>query len=302
MTRKLAFPAVLLVAGLIGRAQELPPEAAADKHLVDADRNIRSGLYHIALGEMDEAMALQEQHGVVLPDCLLLEYARRVWSAGLLETAVKSVGRYVSTAGRKGKCYTEALQFLSKSESTIVFLGILQGELDKAITDKKPRVARGTERQIQDLAKKERFQTGIEFLFQQARVAWLEGSIRDTIQALRRYLQFTGEDATFGEDALALLAEAEALTLPIEPEMVTIPAARWWRALLVGLAQQLFRQTRAGPVQRFQVQGAGLAPGVDDHPRHPPDFGTDSVLDRAKRLPSDSDRPVPWCERVGRLE
>ena len=72
MTRKLAFPAVLLVAGLIGRAQELPPEAAADKHLVDADRNIRSGPYHIALGKMDEAMALQEQHGVVLPDCLVL--------------------------------------------------------------------------------------------------------------------------------------------------------------------------------------------------------------------------------------
>ena len=227
MKCKLAFATFLLIAGSISRAQELPPEVTADKHLVEADRNIRSGFYHLALGEMDKAMALQEEHGFALPECLILKYARTAWSAGLLETAVNSAGRYVSTAGRKGKCYSEALQFLSKSENTIVLLGVLRGELDKAIADEKPPVARGIERQIHDLAKKERFQTGIDFRFQQARVAWLEGSVRDTIKILRRYLQFTGEDATFREDALALLAEAEALTLPIEPEMVTIPAGRF---------------------------------------------------------------------------
>ena len=44
-------------------------------------------------------------------------------------------------------------------------------------------------------------------------------------------------------------------------------------------------QRRArGLLQRFQVKGAGLAPGVDDHPQQPPDFGTDAVLDRAERF------------------
>ena len=223
----LAFATALLTAGVIGRAQELPPEVAADKHLVAADRYVHLQMYHFALGEMDKAMALQEEHGFELPDCTIFKYAETRWSAGLLELAAKSARQYLSTSVRESECYREALQFLDRAESTITALESLRDWLDKAIADRNASGARILERQISDLADREGFPKGVEFLFVEARIAWLEGAVAKTIITLRRYLDTPGEDTDFRDDALGLLAEAEALTRPIEPEMVTIRAGKF---------------------------------------------------------------------------
>ncbi len=64
------------------------------------------------------------------------------------------------------------------------------------------------------------------------------------------------------------------------------------RLLRLVLAQQGGQQGGAGPqhgragglLQRFQVEGPGLAPGGGDHVQEAPDFERDFVLDRAGRF------------------
>ena len=62
-----------------------------------------------------------------------------------------------------------------------------------------------------------------EFLFKYAQVALKTGEPRTALDAVNQYLATAGKKGQFYKEALALLSETEKM-LPLEPEMVVIPA------------------------------------------------------------------------------
>ena len=101
-------------------AAQLPPEVVADKYLVQAERLIAAERYGAALEVMDRIVALQREHDLALPEEFHFTYARAALSAGSIQTAMDSVNRYLSAAGREGEYYREALALLVKAEGRLL--------------------------------------------------------------------------------------------------------------------------------------------------------------------------------------
>ncbi len=95
---------------------QLPPEILVDRHLVRAERLLASGDSAGALEAMNEILALQEEHDLVLKDGFDFEYARVAYAAGRTETAIASLNEYLVAAGREGELYREALGLLDSAE------------------------------------------------------------------------------------------------------------------------------------------------------------------------------------------
>ena len=72
------------------------------------------------------------------------------------------------------------------------------------------------------------------FLFKYAKVALKVGEYQTTIDAVNKYLVTAGKKGEFYKEALALLNEAEQM-LPLEPEMVVIPAGSFWMGCVSGI-------------------------------------------------------------------
>ena len=101
-------------------AAQLPPDVVADKYLVQAERLIAAERYGAALEVMDKIVALQREHDLALPEEFHFTYARAALSAGSIKTAMDSVNRYLSAAGREGEYYREALALLVKAEGRLL--------------------------------------------------------------------------------------------------------------------------------------------------------------------------------------
>ena len=95
---------------------QLPPEILIDRHLVRAERLLAAGDPTAALEAMNEILALQEEHDLVLQDGFDLEYAQVAYAAGRTETAIASLNQYLVAAGREGELYREALELLDSAE------------------------------------------------------------------------------------------------------------------------------------------------------------------------------------------
>ena len=98
-----------------GTAQ-LPPEIRLDRHLVRAERLLADGNPAAALAALDDAVALQEEHDLVLPDGFAFEYAQVAYDAARTDTAIAWLNRYLQAVGREGEFYREALPLLDSAE------------------------------------------------------------------------------------------------------------------------------------------------------------------------------------------
>ena len=65
---------------------------------------------------MNEIVALQEKHDLVLSDDFRFQYAQIAFGAGQTGTAIASLNEYLVTAGRGGAFYREALELLDSAE------------------------------------------------------------------------------------------------------------------------------------------------------------------------------------------
>ena len=61
---------------------------------------------------MEKILALQKEHNLTLPDEFHFKYARVALSADSLKIALESVNKYLSTTGKEGEFYKEALALL----------------------------------------------------------------------------------------------------------------------------------------------------------------------------------------------
>ena len=107
-------PALRAAAGA-GNVQ-LPPEIQIDRHLLRAERLLADGEPVAALEAMNEVIALQEEHDLVLQDDFHFRYAEVAYAAGRTQTAIASLNAYLVAAGREGESYREALELLDSAE------------------------------------------------------------------------------------------------------------------------------------------------------------------------------------------
>ena len=115
-----AYPAASpRLAAFAAPAAQLPPEILVDRHLVRVDRLLADDDYGAALAVMDEIVALQQQHDLLLPEEFHFRYAEVALAAGLAESALASVNEYLVTAGREGDFYRQALRLLDDAEETL---------------------------------------------------------------------------------------------------------------------------------------------------------------------------------------
>ena len=98
------------------RTVQLPPAILVDRHLLRAERLLADGNPADALEEMNEILALQQEHDLVLHDGFDFEYAQVAYAAGRTQTAIASANQYLAAAGREGQFYREALELLDSAE------------------------------------------------------------------------------------------------------------------------------------------------------------------------------------------
>ena len=98
------------------RTVQLPPEILVDRQLVRVERLLADGDPAAALEAMNEALALQQQYDLVLPDGFRFQYAQAAYSAGRTETTIAALNEYLVAAGREGEFYREALELLDSAE------------------------------------------------------------------------------------------------------------------------------------------------------------------------------------------
>ena len=103
----------IFLGGFTGVAAQLPPEIMADRYLVQVERLIAENDYEAALDTMNEIVALQ----ITLPDVFHFKYAQVALGAGLNEAAIDSATKYLTTAGRAGEFYRDALELLDEAEA-----------------------------------------------------------------------------------------------------------------------------------------------------------------------------------------
>ena len=106
---------------------QLPPEVLLDRLLLRAERLLAAGEPAAALEGMNEIVALQEEHDLVLEDGFDFQYAQVAYAAGRTETAIASLNDYLLAAGREGEFYREALELLDSAE------GRLQGQFENTL-------------------------------------------------------------------------------------------------------------------------------------------------------------------------
>ena len=109
------FIPALLGFSAVASAQ-LPPEIITDKYLMQAEQLHVKKDYVAALNVMDKAIALQKEHNLTLPVEFHFKYAQVALAADSTRIALESVTRYLSSTGREGEFYKEALALLIETE------------------------------------------------------------------------------------------------------------------------------------------------------------------------------------------
>ena len=101
-----------------GNAQ-LPPEIMVDRHLLRAERLLAADDPAAAHEALNEILALQEEHDLVLPDDFNFQYAEVAYAAGRTETAIASLNQYLISAGRGAQFHRQALELLDSAEVSL---------------------------------------------------------------------------------------------------------------------------------------------------------------------------------------
>ena len=109
------------------RAQ-LPPEIMSDRYLLKAELLEASKNYVAAFNVMEKVIALHKAHDLKLPVDFHFKFARVAMAADSIRIAYDSVNLYLTTAGRDGEFYREALLMSLEAEEEFVEVEILPAE------------------------------------------------------------------------------------------------------------------------------------------------------------------------------
>ena len=97
-----SFALVVALAAWPARSAELPPAIQADRHLMQAERQIGDGDYAAALASLDGILALQAEHDLAIPDAFWFKHGRSVaGKPGMHAQTAESATRYLETAWAK---------------------------------------------------------------------------------------------------------------------------------------------------------------------------------------------------------
>ena len=108
---------LLLTAPAVALAVQLPPEMEADRFLLQAESAIEEQDFERAKTTMDQILELQAVHDLELPEQFSFRYAQVLERLGLYDAAMESVTRYLTSIGRDGEFYREALELLNDAEA-----------------------------------------------------------------------------------------------------------------------------------------------------------------------------------------
>ena len=133
---------VLAVAAWPAGSAELPPAIQADRHLMQAERQIGDGDYAAALASLDRILALQAEHDLAIPDAFWFKHGQVSYEAGLHAQAVESITRYLVEAGQGGEHYVAALELLDVAEEEAAAAAVAVREA-RAVAGATAAVARG---------------------------------------------------------------------------------------------------------------------------------------------------------------
>ena len=117
--RRFGLLFLLTFAGSAQGGGQLPPEILMDQLLLRAERLIEAEDSDGALEVIREILALQEEHGLDLPSAFYFSQAQTEFNTGSLLGAKEAVTRYLTTAGRDGELYADALQFLEEVDGIL---------------------------------------------------------------------------------------------------------------------------------------------------------------------------------------
>ena len=106
-----------LLVPAVAAAMQLPPEIQADRHLLEAEKQIQGQNFESAKAAMDRILALEAQHGLQLPAEFFFRYAEVSNRLGLSGTTVDFLTKYLTLAGQEGEHYREALEMLNEAEA-----------------------------------------------------------------------------------------------------------------------------------------------------------------------------------------
>ena len=95
---------------------QLPPDILVDRLLIRVERLLEEGNTAAAHDVMNEIVALQHNHDLVLPENFYFHYARLAYAVDQTEAALPSLNQYLLVAGRDGEFYREALELLDSAE------------------------------------------------------------------------------------------------------------------------------------------------------------------------------------------
>ena len=98
-------------------ALQLPPDMQADRYLLQAEEQIERRNFAAAKQSLDRILALQDQHGLELPEEFFFRYAEVVERLGLYDEAIEAATKYLTLAGRAGEHYRAALRLLNSAEA-----------------------------------------------------------------------------------------------------------------------------------------------------------------------------------------
>ena len=115
LDRILVFAAACLWLSCSGvsASGQLPPEIQADLYTEQARERLERNDYPAAKALLDRIAGLQQEHGLELPDSFRFEYAQVARWTGLYDEAVEAATQYLTSAGRDGEHYLEALRLLN---------------------------------------------------------------------------------------------------------------------------------------------------------------------------------------------
>ena len=119
---------ILILAGVFADASAqrldappppLPPEIMSDRYLVKAELLEANKDFASAFNVMEKVIALHKTHDLKLPDDFHFKYARVALAADSIRIAYDSVNLYLTTAGREGEFYREALLLSLEAEEEL---------------------------------------------------------------------------------------------------------------------------------------------------------------------------------------
>ena len=211
--------AVVLGFFTVASAQlQLQPKPRADKNWVQLEQRLKKENYRTALISLKRILVLEKKHSLTLPhESHFKDTIEQRLKKENYKAALKMVERAMVLPKVPGLTFSPEFYF--------------KDTIKKLLMEKRYITLLNIMEKIIVLQKEHSLTLSHEFHFQYAQVAFSTGLFQTAVDAAKKYLTTVGEKGTFYKEALALLKKVEQAKkiVPIEPEMVVIPAGHFLR-------------------------------------------------------------------------